>query len=381
MINNKTDFIDIHKSNEYYEKRLENLKKDNEIIPENKKFTIDFLKDCELGKTIKNKAKKKINSSRLLKYTSVLKTLSRWFNKPFDKVTQEDMERVISNLEKNKYKTKTKKNYSEETKLDFKKAIKKFYKWLLGENVRYPEIVEWFDTSYVMSEIPALTREEVEKLADACKVRDKALIIVLFDSGARIGEFLNFRIGDLTWKEEGRYYMIRIKHSKTKPRTISISMSTIALNNWLEAHPDRNNPNAQLFPIVYDAVRMFIKRIGKQILKKDINAHLLRHSSATYYCHKLSQYQLCYRYGWSMASKQPARYIDREGIMEEETAEKVKEDDVFNLKKENRRLQETMALFKTQQEKLERAIQRREKLDSYLDKLFKNQKVLKMIER
>ena len=51
-----------------------------------------------------------------------------------------------------------------ETKVDFKKALKKLYKWLLGENRRYPELVEWIGTFSEMKEIPALSREEVQRL-------------------------------------------------------------------------------------------------------------------------------------------------------------------------------------------------------------------------
>jgi len=102
------------------------------------------------------------------------------------------MEDFIIGLEKDRFLRKDGRKSSEETKVDLKKAIKKFYKWLLGENEHYPEIVDWIDTSTEVKEVPALTREEIERLVNQTgSMRNKAIIMVLFDSGARIEELLN----------------------------------------------------------------------------------------------------------------------------------------------------------------------------------------------
>jgi site-specific recombinase XerD len=337
---------------------------------------LDFVEDARNGKTIKNKAKKKISPSRCTKYVYELRKLSAWFDKPFDKVTAKDMEKVVRNLEENRYRKESVQgqagNYSEKTKLDFKKDLRKFFKWLHGDSQKFHALTGWIDTHDEIQEVPALLRAEAEKIAAACDTRDKTIIMILYDSGARIEEFLNVRIGDLTKKEDGNYYMIRIKHSKTKPRTISIPMCTEVLENWLAIHPESNNPNAQLFPLAYDAVRMMLKRVGRRILKKEVYPHLLRHSSATYYCHMLNQYQLCYRYGWTMSSKQPARYIDREGIHEEKTAELVKDDDMGKLKKAVQETNENYAGLKEDYEALRKLVVRILPAAKVMDKAMKS---------
>ncbi len=371
--------IDIHRLGEAYERKLKSLRSDRSLLARNKQLILKFLADCELGKTIKGRAKKKIGPSRLLKYSSVLKTLSGWLDKAFDQANQADIERIVGNLEKDVYQTKRGQPFAAETKVDFKKALKKFYKWLLGDNRRYPEMVEWIDTFSEMKEIPALTREEIERLATHCPVRNRALIMVLFDSGARASELLSIKIGDLTRKDD--YYMMRIRkeYSKTKGRTISLAMCTEPLDAWLQAYPESNNPEARLFPLTYNALRMLLSRLGKEVLNKKVTPHILRHSSATYYCHKLNQYQLCYRYGWSMASSQPQRYIDREGISEEGTAELVKSDEMGALKKANQQLQESLSLLKEQQDKVVATLKKREAVDPILDLLFRNKRIAKMI--
>lgn len=53
-----------------------------------------------------------------------------------------------------------------------------------------------------------------------------------------------------------------------------------------------------------------------------------------------------------MSSRQPTRYIDREGIHEEETVKKYTEDEVENLKRENKKLKEDMTNVTEQLSKL-----------------------------
>lgn len=368
--------IDIHGTKKKYEAALKYFKEAKDVIPKNKELILSFVNDCELGKTIKHKEKKKIGESRCLKYLTMLKMISVWLKKPFDKVDQDDMEKFVMNLEKDRVLTKQHGKYGDETKADIKKVIKKFYKWLLGNNDHYPEIVSWIDTFVKPKEIPALSREEIDRMVEqTSKVRDKALIMLLFDSGARIEEFLNIRLKHLAKKDD--YYQVRIEFSKTKPRTISLPLSTKYIEEWLAVHPDKNNSEAQLIPGTYASVRATLQRIGQRVLKKGVHPHLLRHSSATYYCNRLNTFQLAYRYGWSMSSEQPARYIDREGIHEEETAQIIKTDEVGKVRKENKELQENVTQLKVDYDEMREIM---EKMNRFMTPLAKNQKFLKRLE-
>ncbi len=344
--------IDLQNAGKMYARALARLPHDDTILPENRKIMLRFLRDAELGKTIRNAQKKKIGYGRLLRSVGILKIMSRdWFKKPFPAVTSKDMEDFVLQLEKGKVKNQHGNPYKSETQKTIKKFIKKFYKWLLGNGTTYPEMVAWIDTSGQIPEIQALKREEVERLvARAGNPRNKAIVKLLFDSGARIEEFLNVRMADLDWK--GDYYLVRIQHSKTKPRTISIPLSTKELNDWLAEHPDRKNGNAFLFDMRYHQITMMLKRLGEKVLKKNVTPHILRHSSATHYANLLKHYQFCYRYGWSMSSDSPNRYIDRNGIYEQETAEVVKVDEINKFKKENEVIKEDFTLLKERFDKM-----------------------------
>lgn len=341
--------IDIHQRQLNFERAQAKLEKAFGMNQDNRKLILNFIRDCTLGKTIIGKSKKKIGPARCKKYIRILQQLSNWFDKSFEEVNQIDMEKLIEKLEINSIKSVKQKPYSEATKVDIKRTIKKFWKWKDGNNRVYPELVEWIDTYETMKDVPALTKLEVEKLIEfTSNSRDKALQMVLFDSGARVEELLNVRLKPehLQWKEDIGCYKIRLEFSKTKPRTISLPLSTDILKVWLDAHPAKNNGQAQLFPVTYGNLRMLIKRIGLRVLGKRVTPHILRHSSATFYANKLNRYQLCYRYGWTMSSRVVDRYLDREGILEGEMPGLIKADEILSVKKEKQELQEDMTLLK-----------------------------------
>ncbi len=397
MKNSSTEKIEIRDNKKIYLRRLESFRKDDSINAENKQVILDFLRGCEIGKL----SKKQCSPARLSKYIYLFSRLNSMFNnKPFKEITGKEIEDVIINLNNGFYKKQRvilKRNsggkqlvkipteipLSNDTVNDFKIIIKRLIKFIYGEGDNYQELAGWIRNDEKLKEVPALTREEIEQLVNASSSRDRAIMLVLFDSGARIEEFLNIRIGDLTRKHDnGRsYYQVRIKHSKTKPRTISIPMCTEVVDLWLSIHPNNNDPQAQLFPLTYDAIRVFLNRLGRKVLKKNIYPHLFRHSSATYYCNRLNQYQLCYRYGWSMTSKQHQRYIDREGINEEKTAETVHFDDMSKLKQENQKLRESLSMVKSEQDKIMKDMERRNQLDPLLNKIFANKKIVEMLAK
>lgn len=129
----------------------------------------------------------------------------------------------------------------------------------------------------------------------------------------------------------GKLNKVRIVHSKTKPRTIHLPIASKHLELWLQDYLIRNYQSF-LFSITYEGLRMMLHRVAKRVLNKRVTSHILRHSSATYYTNLLNHQQLCYRYGWSMASDMPNRYIDREGIFEEETRHVVQAHDLATLR-------------------------------------------------
>lgn len=328
------------------------LLKDTPLLDENRALLERFISDAENGRTIKKRAKKKPGALRLLKYLQDLKKLDAYFQKPLDQVTQSEMERFAADLERGRLKQKNGKPYAAETQVCIKKVIIKFYKWL-GR----PDVVESIDTSYDLKDYRAISKDQLDYILEFMTsnnsenlVRNRALISFLFDSGARADELLNVRLEDLTL--EGGTYKVRITISKTYKRTIQLPICSRYLAAWLDKHPLRGQGLAQLFPLSYSALVVQVARVG-EILKLKLTPHSLRHASATYWARqpRVTRYQLCYRMGWGMSSKQPDRYIDKEGLGQEVVTEAVEADAARKYSRENDDLRQQLAILRGELER------------------------------
>ncbi len=90
-----------------------------------------------------------------------------------------------------------------------------------------------------------LTEEEVMKLVEAYNSpRDKAFVISLYESGARIGELVSLRIRDVSFEESYTRLML---NGKTGSRRIIVVASTPYLQTWIQNHPLRKDPEAPLW--------------------------------------------------------------------------------------------------------------------------------------
>ncbi len=336
--------IDIHNRQKEFERTLECFKKDSYVCKENKELIIRFVEDCEAGKTLRGRQKKKIGVARLTRIIDGLKHFAYWFDKPFNLLAQADLERVITNLEKDVYLKVNKNKFSSSSKVYYKKVFKKFDRWMKLNGINNNLDCSYIETYEMDKEVDSINKDDFEKMLEALSSPiHKALLSVMFDGGFRAQEILNVKLKHLN-EIEGVYY-IRIEFSKTLPRTVSLPIATKYLRQWLS---DKNSPKGredQVFSLTYDALRMIIGRLGKKVLDRNISPHTLRHSSATYYCNILTQYQLCKRYGWGMSSKMPARYIDRSGVLDKEVIEKVKIDETSKLNEENKRLFEMITFL------------------------------------
>lgn len=350
--------IDIHNSQEDYNNAVILLKK--QLSKRNYELIIKYLDASSIGKTARKNARLKQSGVRSrLKNLYLLKIVVRFLNKPLDKVSVKDMEKLIKALNEDKIRKATDKKYSEETKSTLKKTFMSFLRYHLGETRKYGELTNWIETRFKRKEIPALLEPDIKKLLSKCiTLHQKTLIALLFDSGCRIEEFLNIRLADvIEVKGDVPYYRVTIReeYSKTKGRTISLlwKETTPILREWLEQHPSKDDLSIPLFPSTYAGCRRVLYKVGKRALGKSVNPHLFRHGSATYYAGKgFDYFQLCKRYGWSIGSTVPHIYIDKAGIKEQELVEKFKTENLRDLEIELERLKEENKIKNEQFEEL-----------------------------
>ena len=168
-----------------------------------------------------------------------------------------------------------------------------------------------------------MTIDEVKRLADATNnLRDRAFVLMLYESGGRIAEILNLRIKDI---EPDKYGVKATLFGKTGSRTIRLIASAPAITIWLErGHPDKHNKEIMLFcglwskkkgmDVEYQTFRMMLKELAKKAkINKPINPHHFRHSRATKLAKQFPESQLCQYMGWTTGSREASTYVHLSG--------------------------------------------------------------------
>lgn len=285
------------------------IKKDSEIRAENKQIIFNFFEYCIVSG---------LSKARLLFYANRLYLLAKWIGKPFKKATKEDIRKLLVKIENHKYEHNgEEKPYAAETKNMFKTTLKKMYKWL-----KLPEVTEEIkETKTNNTKMPEtlLTTEEIQALINGAKnVRDRAFISVLYESGCRIGEACSLNIENVNFDEHGA--VIQVK-GKTGQRRVRLVTSVNYLADWLENHPNKENPKAPLWvkltdtnkgkTMGYDELRLQVVKIAKRAgIKKKVNLHAFRHARATHLVKMgLNEAQLSAYLGWVQATKMAKTYI------------------------------------------------------------------------
>lgn len=187
----------------------------------------------------------------MVKYLYTLVSIRKKLDIPFRDAKEDDIKRFVAGLEKS--------DYAEWTKHDLKVILKKYLKWLGKDNA-----IGWMKIKSVKNgKLPeeVLTEEDIKAIAEATYTsRDKAFILSFYESGCRIGEFLPLKLKHLSFDKYG--VVLRVT-GKTGDRRIRLVATTLALQNWLNDHPGKNDPESYLWcKIPSDPASRFCKRCG-----------------------------------------------------------------------------------------------------------------------
>ena len=236
--------------------------------------------------------------------------VAEWLGKDFDKATKDDLKRVVAMINTS--------SFTEWTKYDYKRSIKKFFRWLGRE-----ELISWLRCSDVKNrKLPEeiLTEEDIKKkMIDAARTpRDRAVISVLYESGCRAGEFLSMRIKNVSFD---RYGAVIVVHGKTGYRRIRLVSSVPYLAEWMNSHPFRENPEAWLWislnnfrRLPYNSLRTVLRVIAEKAgVKKKVNPHAFRHARATHLANFLTEAQMKEFFGWVQDSDMASVYVHLSG--------------------------------------------------------------------
>jgi integrase len=346
--------IRIHREN--FEARKQQLR--HWLFPEVvKQEVIRFLADLGLGKVNRGK---KISPERQLHYLNGLRVPLEFFNKPTRRLTLRDIERFETALSSDELRNKcTGRPYAQNTRVEMRKLLKIFLRWRLGA-ARTVRLTDWLDTHYRSRTPDYLKEAQIEQVYKHCRsARQRFVIAVLFDSGARAEEFHNLRFEDVSLPE-GKENFVKItlkqEYSKTLGRTVPLfwKHSGEAVRDYLaERIAAGMKPTDPVFRGDYTATRKMLQRLGQSVLKRTIHYHLFRHSSATYYADKMNRQQLCIRYGWTFSSDMPDVYISRTGVETKALEEKFSQTELSTVKDELARVKQDSRIKDEQTRQME----------------------------
>jgi site-specific recombinase XerD len=299
--------MDLHNYGRRLERQLKLVQAEAEISPANKKQIFKF-KDYLLSEGI--------GVAKIARYMIDARKFCRMLNKPVKQAKEADIRKVIGQIEQT--------DLAAETKKTFKVFIRKFYKFLRGINNKgeYPPEVNWISIRIPQKDrkLPEelLTENEMKSIIRACgNTRDKALISVLAESGARVSEIGLMKIKHISFESHGARLSIT---GKTGARKILVIYSSPYFRQWLNMHPFNDNPDSFLWcnsnggVLCYNRIAAILKRAAKKAgIKKKVHPHLLRHSRATQLAKIMSEAALKQYMGWTQGSKVAAIYIHLSG--------------------------------------------------------------------
>ena len=176
-------------------------------------------------------------------------------------------------------------------------GIKRFFDFLILENILDENPLENIETPKIGSKLPTtLTVKEIDKLIDSIdiksknKIRNKAIIEILYSCGLRVSELITLKVSDLYFNES----IIKVTGKGNKERFVPISKGAI---NYIEKYLNEirifqkikkgsedtlflnergNGLSRVMIYIILNDLKI------KAEINKKIGPHTLRHSFATH---------------------------------------------------------------------------------------------------
>lgn len=299
-----------------------------------------------------------------MKYLYALRPPMEFFNKDTSLLTLRDIEHFEKALSSGQVCNRANGTpYAHGTMVEIRKLLRIFLRWRLG-SAKALALTDWLDTHSRPKTPEFLTEAEIERLYKHCRnARQRFLVAVLFDGGARAEEFHNIRYEDI-FLPEGKENFVKValkqEYSKTLGRTITLywKYSLEAVKEYLaERVAEGIKPTDPVFRSDYVSTRKLLQRMGQNVLKRPVHYHLFRHSSTTYYATRLNRQELCYRYGWKFSSNMPDIYISRAGMETKQLDEKFAQTELSGVKDELAQLDQATKIKDERIKQLEQAMQ------------------------
>lgn len=317
-----------------YEAKLQRIK-NTSTLKENIEKVLEFNAECEQnGRSIGSRYSVLITLHCLCQFAG---------KKHFKEFTKADIINFLDAMRNRRFEDKryrakadpdsVEKQLANSTMNLIRLRVKQFFQWLFDcEKSQYPESVRWIEIKTIRGEkeltpeeLP--TPQEVKAMIESTEnPRDRAMISLMAESGARIGEISTIRLKDISWNDNG--FILTIHRNRTKSkfgRRIPLCACAEDIKRWVnDYHPFKNDPEAPLFislavrtapkaNLKTGSIAGIIKMVaGRTRVTKRIHMHphKFRHFRASQLAElgwnepMLRQY-----FGWLKTSNMPAIYI------------------------------------------------------------------------
>ncbi len=298
----------------YAERLIQRLLNDNTISKENKTIIQEYYSDLLVMSSYKD--------ATICNKLQILPLVFETYHEDLTKLTKKDIKILLAKIET--HETPGGKRWCLSTKFNYKSKLKQFIKYLHTENF----ITEPLDllikpkmplSTIQPQDIPNNNEAEL-MISNALNLRDKAMIALVYDIGARIGEVLSMKIKHYIDDVNGGQVTIT---GKTGTRTIQLCSSIFYMRQWINAHPEKNNPEAWMWchiininnsdngygRVGYQTVYLMFNTVGKRAgIKKKTTPHRFRHAAVTNDCRNLSESLVKIKFGWTRSSNMLGRY-------------------------------------------------------------------------
>jgi len=226
-------------------------------------------------------------------YAHVLKKLNEF--KPVEKITKDDLIQYFNNFK-----------CADSTRMVNGIIIKKFFK-----DGGKPEVSAWLKPKRPHETIKSddiLDATDVNKMLDATdSLYWKALIAILYESGARIGEIRSLKYKDFIDTQDGLVTHVPTYKTNAGFRKMILINSAQYIRNLKNSV--NGKPDDIVFSIRYRYTSDVIRDIGRAAgIKKHVSCHQFRHARATAAIHDMPEAVIRKMLGWSPNSTMISRY-------------------------------------------------------------------------
>jgi site-specific recombinase XerD len=174
------------------------------------------------------------------------------------------------------------------------RSLQQFFKWLVEEGqIKVSPMANMRPPNVPVVPPPVLDDDQLNALLKACSGssfdarRDKAIILVLLDTGVRLSELAGMKVRDVTQARTPHPWTIAVTGKGDRPRPVPLAkVAQIALHWYIGArdkHPRAHEPWLWLGlkgQLTTNGVAQMLRRRGAAAGIDHLNPHRFRHSFA-----------------------------------------------------------------------------------------------------